>query len=117
MSSKQQGLENITKYFQNSKTMFEFESSASVLKLDYDLLDYSLYCRELGEIRPYLYTREYDNILTVVMYIEPKNYPKNYYKVKLFKDEGKIPAVDNSYLLGKCTINKESYYVSIPRHP
>jgi hypothetical protein len=117
-------LENVTKYYNgwgiDWDRTFNFENTTPILKLDFELLDYSLYCRELGEIKPYLYTREYNNILTIVLYITTKNNScKNYYKVKLIKNENNLemPAVDNNYLLGKCSINQEPYFVIIPRHP
>lgn len=108
-------LEDIRKYYGNYEKMVAFENSIEPLK-DIDLRDYSKYCYELDEVRQYLFRKD----ITIVMYIEPKNQPRNFYKdVRLVKIDKStdVPVISDNEFLAICKVSGEEYYILIPRFP
>lgn len=108
-------LKDITKYYDSYDKMLAFENSIESLK-DIDIRDYSKYCFELGEVRPYLFKKD----KTIYINLEPKNQPKNLYKgVRLVKMDNStdVPVISNMDFLAICKVNGDDHFILIPRFP
>ena len=91
------------------------ENSTQPFK-DIDLTNYSKYCLHFEELKQYLFKRNG----SIVMYIEPKNQPRNFYKnVRLvkFEEYKPGPTVAHHEQLARCKVGGEDYYIVIPRFP
>jgi len=104
-------LQDISEYAKLSA----FENSIQPFK-DIDLTNYSKYCLHFEELKQYLFKRDG----SIVMYIEPKNQPRNFYKnVRLVKFEEYTPGPNVAHhdQLARCKVGGDEYYIIIPRFP
>jgi hypothetical protein len=107
--------QDISGLYKDYVKLSAFESSIQPFK-DIDLTNYSNYCLHLEELKQYLFKRDG----SIVMYIEPKNQPRNFYKnIRLvkFEEYKTIPNVAHHEQLARCKVGGDEYWMYIPRFP